>query len=79
MTKRKRREKERVRQIKIQTIKKRTDKMCTSKVSYPSLIEAEGYAKMYNDSRYRNNHVSSCLRAYLCPICHKFHLTGSRR
>ena len=75
LSKRKRKEAERKRQQKLSAVGYKRSKQCGKKKQYNTLIEAEGYAKMLADPRYRGEQAKE-LRAYLCQYCDKFHLTS---
>jgi hypothetical protein len=77
MTKRKRKERERIFQIKHQRIVTRENRMCKAKRSYNTELEANSYAKIYVDPRYGK--LKAKLRAYYCPLCYKWHLTSQEK
>jgi hypothetical protein len=79
MSRRRRKEKERIRQIKLQRTAESRNKMCGGKKQFDNLTEAEGYGRMYSDPRWGKLHSRSDLRAYLCPHCDKFHLTDKAK
>ena len=74
MTRRVNKEKEKRQQAQL----RKRHKGCTSKRSYNTLLDAEGYAKMYSDSRYCMHGSGVAYRAYFCR-CGKFHLTSSKK
>ena len=73
MTRRRRKELERERQIRLQDVILRRKRMCDEKRSYQSEIEAEAYGKTFNATTYRHNPRN--FRAYWCIHCDKYHLT----
>lgn len=73
MTRRRRKEIERNRQINLQ----RRSRMCSGKRAYSTEIEADSFARMYSDPRYsKNKGKAPTLRAYYCSCCKMFHLTS---
>ena len=73
MTKRKRKELERQKQIKMHS----HSKMCGKKKKYATEIEADAYAKMFSDPRYNHGKEKS-MRSYWCPLCYHYHLTSKK-
>jgi len=73
MTRRKRKEYERQKQMAIHTRVNFRKKMCDNKQRYYNEDHAMSWAMQYNDRLHRNNPLP--YRAYKCPHCRAWHLT----
>ena len=74
MTRRRRKELERQKQIRLQDVVLRRKRMCDEKRRYETEIEAEAWGKIFNVTTYKHNPRN--FRAYWCPHCNNYHLTS---